>query len=47
MELCDVLYARRVEEQGYTSPIVEDMLIFLFLNLFLRLILPWGPESRE
>lgn len=31
MELCDVLYARRAEEQGYGSAIVEDVLIsFIF-----------------
>lgn len=28
MELCDVVYARRVEEHGYTYRVVEDMLIF-------------------
>lgn len=28
MELCDVVYARRVEEHEYGCRIVEDMLIY-------------------
>lgn len=32
MELCDVVYARRVESHEYTCRIVEEMLIFFKIN---------------
>lgn len=47
MELCDVLYARRVEEQGYTSAIVEDVLIFFILFLFFKINFAAGSRVER